>query len=375
MLVCREMARLDRKIRRSAVAAVVLLACLLLVEYRTFYQDKSQGTIGNRKNNPRKEAVMKKPHRKPMQPNKPRKTQEQIESSKSSSLDFLKTQGEVQARRRAILRGTCERREIKSEAEPPKYTRQHIYVVDNYKAMYCFVPKVGCSNWKRILMVLNGNKETVEGLTSEEIHLRANLRFLNSYTPEQQAHRLKNYLKFVFVREPFRRALSVYRNKFEDVGYYQGNEHFHRFGRQIVAKFKKNPSQHDLQTGENATWREFVDYLTHPTERAEVETDIHFSDHWTEMYKLCSPCTIKYDVIGNLETVADDAQYVLELLNAPSKVRYLSSGNSRPTNSSDSGTFHKYFSQLDKLQLTKLWDLYKLDYELFGYPKPSVVPS
>ncbi|XP_038051885.1 carbohydrate sulfotransferase 11-like [Patiria miniata] len=368
-----QMARLDRRIRRVALLAGLVIGSLFLAEYYAYYKNSPEGE--NVKSNDVLKNEVLKSVKKPEINKKPQKTPQQIDSSKSSKLDFLKTQEAVQAKRKAVLRGTCERRDIKAEPEPPKFTKQHIYVVDKYKVMYCFVPKVGCSNWKRILMVLNGEKESVEGLTSDEVHLRAQMKFLNSYTPGQQAHRLKHYHKFFFVREPFGRALSVYRNKFENVDYYRGNHQFHRFGKQIVSKFKKKPSAHDRSTGENVTWTEFVEYLTHPTERAEVETDIHFSDHWKRMHTLCSPCTIDYDVIGNLETVSDDAQYVLDLLKVPSKVRYLSSGNSRPTNSSSSRTFEKYFSQLSRLQLTKLWDLYKLDYELFGYPKPEVVPS
>ncbi|XP_033640994.1 carbohydrate sulfotransferase 11-like isoform X1 [Asterias rubens] len=293
----------------------------------------------------------------------------------SSLMDFTQAQEAVQSKRKAILRETCKRNGMTSQAGPPMFTKRHIYVVDKYRVMYCFVPKVGCSNWKRIMMVLDGETDTVEGLTSDEVHTKAHLRFFNSYTPGQQEHRLKNYRKFFFVREPLKRALSVYRNKFEDLATYRGNLHFHTFGKQIIKKFRNGPSQAELKTGENATWTEFVDYLTHPTERKEVETDIHFSDHWRQMNQICSPCSIDYDVIGNLETVNADAKYVLNMLKAPSNAQYLSSAGSRPTNSSDKGTFDKYFSKLNKKQLTQLWELYKLDYELFGYTKPEIIPT
>ncbi|KYO28346.1 carbohydrate sulfotransferase 14 [Alligator mississippiensis] len=38
---------------------------------------------------------------------------------------------------------------------------KHILVSDKYRFLYCYVPKVACSNWKRILKVLDGALESV----------------------------------------------------------------------------------------------------------------------------------------------------------------------------------------------------------------------
>ncbi|XP_033640653.1 carbohydrate sulfotransferase 11-like [Asterias rubens] len=356
---------LPKRIHHAACLAFAVLATLLVLQIFTYHQNATKSDDENMMKNKPDNAKLKAKI-------KPSPT------SKAAHIDFMKNQTSVQSKRKVILQETCKRRGLASEKEPPLYTKTHTLVVDNFKVIYCFVPKVENSNWKRIMMVLNGEKDTVEGLTSEEVHVKAKTRFLNSYTPEEQQHRLKNYRKFFFVREPLERIMSVYRDQFENTGYYRVNKPFHVFGKQMVRKFKKKPSAVAIRTGENATWTEFVDYLTHPLERAEIENELtsYPCDHWKEMHNICSPCTVDYDVIGKLETIHDDAKYVLKLIDAPGKVKYIaSSAGTRPTNSSDDGTFQKYLSQLDKKKLTQLWDLYKLDYELFGYPKPAIIPD
>lgn len=35
--------------------------------------------------------------------------------------------------------------------------RPNILYVDKYKMLYCVIPKVGCTNWKKVLLYLNGD--------------------------------------------------------------------------------------------------------------------------------------------------------------------------------------------------------------------------
>ncbi|XP_033103236.1 carbohydrate sulfotransferase 11-like [Anneissia japonica] len=277
----------------------------------------------------------------------------------------------VQLKRRRNLEKHCHRKPSNSL---PVYAQRHTYVVDKYRLMYCFIPKVGCSNWKRIMMVLHGQKTNVDHLTSGEVHKTATMPFLTAYSKTQQAKKISNYTKFLFIRHPFKRLLSVYKNKFESLSYYRGNPHFHRYGKHIIKRWRENPAPHALDTGEGVTWPEFVDYLIHLPERKRFEKDDYFNDHWREMYKICAPCSVKYDFIGNLEDVVDESKYLLDRLHISDKVRYLSSDSSRPTNSSDLSTYNKYFGMLDNEQILGLWKIYKVDFLLFGYDKPDFVP-
>ncbi|KAJ7348760.1 Carbohydrate sulfotransferase 14, partial [Desmophyllum pertusum] len=90
----------------------------------------------------------------------------------------------------------------------PPIDLRFIVVDDENKIIYCTVPKVATSTWKRILGDLRGLKQGIN------IHQWDLWRWLYQYTEEEWTQRLQTYFKFVFVREPLNRLLSAYKNKF-----------------------------------------------------------------------------------------------------------------------------------------------------------------
>ena len=90
-----------------------------------------------------------------------------------------------------------------------------------------------------------------------------------------------NSLKFYFVRHPFERLVSCYRDKFE-------------FGAKSNYIFKTfNPSVIKSKHPNRPTFVEFVDYLV----RTPIE---NYNDHWLPNWIHCQVCTQKYDVIGKI---------------------------------------------------------------------------
>ncbi|KAI2567679.1 CHST11 isoform 3, partial [Pan troglodytes] len=91
---------------------------------------------------------------------------------------------------------------------------KHLVVDEDHELIYCYVPKVACTNWKRLMMVLTGRGKYSDPMEipANEAHVSANLKTLNQYSIPEINHRLKSYMKFLFVREPFERLVSAYRN-------------------------------------------------------------------------------------------------------------------------------------------------------------------
>lgn len=193
-------------------------------------------------------------------------------------------------------------------------------------------------------------------IPSTIVHQQHLIPSLINFTTTEVRHMLNVYTKFIFVRHPFERFLSAYKNKFEQS--YNSSKYFqNRFGRKIVKTFRTNPSQHSLLNGDDVTFPEFVAYVT--------SKNSVFNEHWTPIDRLCEPCLVDYDFIGKYETLNVDAQYLLEHIG----VEEITFPQIRPTNTSSYLT--KYISKLQYNSLIDLYKIYYNDFKLFRYSLQS----
>ncbi|KAG5282637.1 hypothetical protein AALO_G00058180 [Alosa alosa] len=191
---------------------------------------------------------------------------------------------------------------------------RHLVVDDEHGLLYCYVPKVACTNWKRVLMVLTGKGRYHEPLAipANEAHVPGNLRTLSEYSAAEINRRLRSYLKFIFVREPFERLVSAYRNKFTR----SYNTAFHkRYGTKIIRRHRPNRSP-----------------------------------------------------VGKYETLAQDSRYVLKLAGVDSEVRFPTSGKTTRTTGDMAAQF---FRNISPFYQKKLFNLYRMDFLLFNYTTPT----
>ncbi|KAJ1520042.1 hypothetical protein ONE63_004271 [Megalurothrips usitatus] len=235
---------------------------------------------------------------------------------------------------------------------------EHIIVDQKHQLLYCYVPKVACTNWKRTLLYLNGSTNATKSLDipADFVHRVGVFPKLSNFSAENAAHMLRTYTTFLIVRHPFERLLSAFRNKLEQR--YSSSKYFQtRFGRHIVKTYRKNPSNHSLQHGDDVTFAEFVTYLT-----TENGPGGEFNEHWKPINQLCAPCAIRYDIIGKYETLYEDADYLLNQLGEPPAAfpRF-----AHPSNTTS--TLGKYFGSLTVDLLRKIFSVYETDFRLFGY--------
>ncbi|XP_025865948.1 carbohydrate sulfotransferase 8 [Vulpes vulpes] len=267
-----------------------------------------------------------------------------------------------QQERKRVMREACAKYRASSSrrAVTPRHVSR-IFVEDRHRVLYCEVPKAGCSNWKRVLMVLAGLASSTADIQHNTVHYGSALKRLDTFDRQGILHRLSTYTKMLFVREPFERLVSAFRDKFE-----HPNSYYHPvFGKAILARYRANASREALRTGSGVRFPEFVQYLL------DVHRPVGMDIHWDHVSRLCSPCLIDYDFVGKFESMEDDANFFLSLIRAP---RNLTFPRFKDRHSQEARTTaqiaRRYFTQLSALQRQRTYDFYYMDYLMFNYSKP-----
>lgn len=83
-------------------------------------------------------------------------TYEELKKQLKRQNDRKKSLGEVCKR----LRLTSNETFLNDDERITNASFKSIYVDDHYRLLYCAVPKVACTNWKRILLILTGKMNT-----------------------------------------------------------------------------------------------------------------------------------------------------------------------------------------------------------------------
>uniref|UniRef100_A0A3B3HMT5 Carbohydrate sulfotransferase n=1 Tax=Oryzias latipes TaxID=8090 RepID=A0A3B3HMT5_ORYLA len=212
---------------------------------------------------------------------------------------------------------------------------------------------VACTNWKRTLIALRQNEPYPDPI---KVRLCINN---------------KNYTKFLFVRDPFVRLISAYRDKMQhyDQYFYEG------YIRVILQRYK---NQKDVPVKYNGTkktylkpsFHNFVQYIVDP----RSEKYAPFEPHWRQMHRLCHPCLVEYDFVGHQESLQEDAQQLLKILKLENAITFPPSYENIKAIRKDvsklteaqRGTMRKQTHQGVSIEdRRKLYKIYEKDFQLF----------
>ncbi|XP_030850431.1 carbohydrate sulfotransferase 11-like isoform X1 [Strongylocentrotus purpuratus] len=276
--------------------------------------------------------------------------------------------------RKARLKEQCAlMRETHQIQDVALHPPEQLIVNEEHRIIYCNVPKVACTNWKTVFLELGGFAHLN---TSGKYHLGPNakgrlyLDYLHQYNISQRRFMLQNYTKFVFVRHPFTRILSAFRNKLApNISFFfrHGDEKeqwVSKYGKQIIKSYRGNSEARRVSSNwkqeYDLTFSEFIRFLV------DADTD-SYNKHWSDIYSMCLPCDIDYDIIGKYETINEDADFVLRLANIDPDITFPKPNLSSMTNSSDPTLADKFYRDVPRSLVYKLAMLYAADFNLFGY--------
>ena len=209
--------------------------------------------------------------------------------------------------------------------------------------LYCWIHKVASSSWSKVFFNLKGKE-----VPTTRLHEAAQQFSIPS---SKLPAAISNSLVFTIVRHPFERLVSAYRDKFELAKKYAYV--YTMYASKILGL--KTPTE--AERVRRPTFSEFVDYLL----RVPVQ---QFNDHWVPYWLHCHVCEMEYDIIGKMETIADDMEFIAERSGLAATNISLPWTNRR--NSGDKVSLD-YFRHLTVDQVMGLYRIYKLDFEMFGY--------
>ena len=163
-----------------------------------------------------------------------------------------------------------------------------------------------------------------------------------------------DFLLFTFVRHPFERLISAYKSK--------------ALHRTYVADQRTKALLEGVKS-----FSDFVDLVLiqhHENDGQGVNA------HWKAISQKCHHCAIPYNVIGRMETFDEDLNYIilqlgLENILPIKNINTLSNTNQDSkqhiANTAKTKESLEYFSKLKKSQIEQLYQIYKIDFEMFGY--------
>ncbi|XP_076060448.1 carbohydrate sulfotransferase 12-like isoform X4 [Oratosquilla oratoria] len=238
------------------------------------------------------------------------------------------------------------------------YHLDHIHIDVNNKVLYCYVPKVACTSWKRIWMKLTGVVEPTTNIsTIDRFRVHSSLPTLLSPKYKNSVKDiLTTYKKFMFTRHPFDRVLSAFKDKLESEDKKSSYSFHYHVGQKIEMKYRG----HTKAGGHNVTFSEFIRFISEPGHGSVEQRN----EHWLPVLQICNPCSIDYDFIGKYDNLKEDAEYVLKWLGVSNLVGEFPSSD-RPFHAR---RYEKgYFDQLSYDERVAFFSKYLTDFLAFGY--------
>ena len=207
---------------------------------------------------------------------------------------------------------------------------------------------------------------------------------LNKFLKENE------YLTFTFVRHPFERLVSAYKDLSSIIPKDGRNPHFigrmeefhWRNGKMVNGSvgyehlYDKDPS---FEAFAKLVLEEYKSYCLSKLgnigprfqgKMYESNCEFEINPHWRPYSSSCSMCHIKYDVIGQLETFNEDMRYIIQKSKIEIKDAYIATHS---TKQSTKMLTKKYFSRLDSKIASELYQMFQMDFEMFGYDVNSYI--
>jgi len=210
-----------------------------------------------------------------------------------------------------------------------------------HKILYCPIAKVGSTSWKTMFLQLLPAALRAE-VTKDNLWWFVPQQFRVPATVTNIGQLAHTSVSFSLVRHPWERLASAYQDKF-----LHGND---------AEQVRKGKPVYRALLKHNISFPAFAQLvLSTAAQNCANLTNCTIDEHWRPYISQCGYCDVDYSVVGRLERIAG-----LQLGGR--------TGQQNPGMGSRAANLtSQYFSQLDKVTVDMLYQLYKVDFEMFGY--------
>ena len=187
------------------------------------------------------------------------------------------------------------------------------YLVNHeYRFVYCPIPKVACSSFKKLILQISepeNFQNIIKSLSGVQFHIHIDHAYSLFQYKKQRVDKIlagNKYFKFAFVRNPWNRLVSAYLNKFlpaEPRPVARPVIQFIYEKQGLAPNFEKS-----------ITFRQFINYL--------IDTDDHLlNEHWRPQYLFLGD--YDFDFIGKFENITEDFQQIKQKLSLRTDLDWL----------------------------------------------------
>ena len=245
--------------------------------------------------------------------------------------------------------------------------RRHMLLDDTHEVLFCFVPKVGCTNLKLLFFVSQGFiPQTELAIPRDQINqlMLDYIMFEHSFLSmddNQSIAVMQSYFKYLMVRNPLERLASGYRSKVERFPLHGMIDSYPPYNwlRKAIYNFTHPHefTKYAESRGAKPIFLQFPDFIDFWL--ASPSSTFMFDEHFMLITDICQPCRARFDFYGNFHHFNRDAQVLVNKIGAnilDLRTSYYSKENSTEAQ------VQEYYSRLSSHQKQKV--LQRLVHEL-----------
>lgn len=228
--------------------------------------------------------------------------------------------------------------------------RRSLIVCEPHRCIYCVVPKAACSNWIMLLRRLCGFEDYAD---ASLLYAPADNGLTYVTLDEAMATlNLDRCFKFTFVRNPFTRLLSAWRNKFDPTAG-RINEVWLDYARGI----RRELGSADTDGPGPLSFRDFIRF-------AALQSVEEMPLHWAPQTRITGIDRFPYDFIGRVENMADGFEMVRTRVGFDFDFPSRQDLWFHPPSNADHRLSRAYTPELVAL----VAETFRADFDAFGYP-------